>query len=1202
MSKVDSYGMTSGIIKVIPPQEWKDSQPKLDELVKRIRVREPIKQDIMGSNGTYRQVNILHGRSYNLPQWRNLCDQSEHQPPARRGERRANADKPKAPRPRPAAAPKQSKQTTPNRRGRGRPAKGKSKQASQDGNDRPMTPESPKPEEATKDAAKEQEVSEAKDQPMPSVESVEKDQDAQAEEEQSKPSGGRMGGRMGGAKRDKAKTQSVSARRKFGRREGSAAIDEEAFKDFNYKMDISDYTAERCEELERAYWKTLTYAPPLYGADMMGTLFDDETDMWNLNKLPNLLDVLGTKIPGVNTAYLYLGMWKATFAWHLEDVDLYSINYLHFGAPKQWYSISQADAPRFEKAMKNIWPADAKSCGQFLRHKGYLISPQHLQSHYGIKVNKCLSYPGEFVVTYPYGYHSGYNLGYNCAEAVNFALEPWLPMGKVAKRCECAQAQDSVWIDVYEIERKLRGEPTPEYEETDEEDEGEDDEMSGLPTPPASHGVKFKDATGKRKRTEKAPKLKIKKVKLRLKSKAEPPCCLCPNDFVGMELLPTNDGRKAHRMCALFIPETYVDKVEGQDVVCNMNNVHKDRLDLKCLFCRSKRGACFQCSQKKCARAYHATCAAAAGVFVEEQDVPVIGEDGTEYKEQAFEFSCRFHRTRRDKKVDGDVLESDKRIRAEAQNTKQHDICQFQYAKGEIFAGMIRENREDEETFLVDVIPGGDRMEVEWKWLLLPDPSDYHLPKASPNAISLPASQKAKDKLNTKRQGDDKPRKDDSFAEGYTWAEFNLHDAVANKEQVKTNFNKPDQIWHYLGKTSTDARAQYTEDPSNPRHNPKGNFLDTIPKPPKPAPVPKSYQYRPNMAAQGTQQYQHNGTYTSPYMPQNGQLGKPYMYKPKYPAVPQATPGLYTAQRFTPTQAGMFQQYVPPGQAHSSSANHSQQAARQHLNGGHVAAAPAQQKPAYQMHSSVYQKYQFFQVNHNRDASRYRTPYAPYGGFTNGYEGNLRAHLTANQNELLRQHNAISAYGSSYFASSQNAATPQNMAATQANKAKPKPQPKAYKVGALNTCSNLHMANPTLQIPEKESPVPLPANFLAALMSSPNTPHGPKNSPPQTNTSAGSPKSATSSSTGAKTSTTPVPLPNFANTASGQQNSSNGHGGSPTQQAPHQVPSTAPSVQSSVPTGDHMQEFADVPGRESMEFVEKMMLNLRRASLHGEAS
>ena len=477
-------------------------------------------------------------------------------------------------------------------------------------------------------------------------------------------------------------------------------IDEEAFKEFNYKMDISDYTAERCEELERAYWKTLTYAPPLYGADMMGTLFDDRTETWNLNKLPNILDVLGTKIPGVNTAYLYLGMWKATFAWHLEDVDLYSINYLHFGAPKQWYSISQADAPRFEKAMKDVWPQDAKSCSQFLRHKGFLISPQHLQQHYGIRVNKVLSYPGEFVVTYPYGYHSGYNLGYNCAEAVNFALDNWLPMGKIAKRCECAQAQDSVWIDVHEIERKLRGEET-EYEETEDED---DEDISGLPSPPESHGAKFKDPSRKRKR-DSSGMGKVKRIKLRIKAKAEPACCLCPHDFPGMELLATEDGRKAHRMCAQYIPETYIETEDGKEMVYDVNKVHKDRLDLKCLFCRSKRGACFQCSQQKCARAYHASCAAAAGVFVEEQFVPVFGDDGVEYKEEAFEFSCRFHRSRRDKKVDGEVLERDSHIRNEAAKVKAGDICQFQYYKGDIFAGMVVENRPDERMILVDLIP-----------------------------------------------------------------------------------------------------------------------------------------------------------------------------------------------------------------------------------------------------------------------------------------------------------------------------------------------------------------------------------------------------------------------------------------------------------------------------------------------------------------
>lgn len=689
MKKVDSYGMRSGIIKIIPPTEWKDAQPPLDDLVKYIKLREPIKQDIMGSNGTYRQVNILHGRSYNVPQWRQLCEQSEHQPPARRGERRANADRPKPARARAQAAPKSSKPSTPKKRAKGRTPKGRGKTAQNDDEERPMTPVSPK-----------EEPYEVEDEP---VDSIEKDAADEVDENDYQPSVGRMGG----VRLSKPTTQSVSARRKYSRREGSAMIDEASFKGFDYRMNISDYTPERCEELERAYWKTLTYASPLYGADLMGTLFDDRTDTWNLNKLPNLLDVLGTKVPGVNTAYLYLGMWKATFAWHLEDVDLYSINYLHFGAPKQWYSISQADARRFEAAMKNIWPTDAKACDQFLRHKGFLISPHHLLQHYGIKVNKVVSYPGEFVVTYPYGYHSGYNLGYNCAEAVNFALDSWLPMGKIAKKCECAQAQDSVWINVYEIERKLRGEET-EYEET-EDDEDDDGDMSGLPTPPASHGVRFKDAGRKRKRglSGKRDKVKVKKIKLRLRAKAEPPCCLCPHDVPGLDMLPTEDGRQAHRMCALYMPETYVETLDDKEMIFNVAGISKDRFDLKCLFCRSKRGACFQCSRKKCARAYHATCAAAAGVFVEEQDVPVFVDDGTEFKERAFEFSCRFHRVRRDKKKDGDVLETDEGIRVAAEALQKGEICQFQHYKGEIFAGMLVENRADEHMALIDILPHG---------------------------------------------------------------------------------------------------------------------------------------------------------------------------------------------------------------------------------------------------------------------------------------------------------------------------------------------------------------------------------------------------------------------------------------------------------------------------------------------------------------
>lgn len=81
----------------------------------------------------------------------------------------------------------------------------------------------------------------------------------------------------------------------------------------------------------------------------------------------------------------------------------------------------------------------------------------------------------EFVITFPFGYHSGYNVGYNCAESVNFAQRSWLEFGRDAKKCECVG--DSVFVDVDEIERKLRGEPTEDEYDSDDDSDDDDDEF-----------------------------------------------------------------------------------------------------------------------------------------------------------------------------------------------------------------------------------------------------------------------------------------------------------------------------------------------------------------------------------------------------------------------------------------------------------------------------------------------------------------------------------------------------------------------------------------------------------------------------------------------------------------------------------------------------------------------------------------------------
>ncbi|KAL6702720.1 hypothetical protein ACN47E_001002 [Coniothyrium glycines] len=882
IDKIDKHGMKSGIVKVIPPKEWRDSLPDLSEAVKSIRVKNPITQEFAGQHGIYTQANIEKQRSYNLPEWRAVTDEAHHQPPARRGERRKAA----------AEAPVRTRST----RAQAQPAKFDDDPPAP--KRRPGRPPRRRQVKKEEDDEEEEEDEDAKSlvdvPPTPTSPGAEEKKTVtrRIKKEARSSTPARARGRQSKTVEQK---KSVSSRRLNNRGAVADYIDEAAFEDFDYHLPgLEQFTAERCKELEDNYWKSINFGQPMYGADMPGSLFDDSTTSWNVAKLPNLLDVLGTKVPGVNTAYLYLGMWKATFAWHLEDVDLYSINYIHFGAPKQWYSISQEDARRFEVAMKSIWPNDAKHCSQFLRHKTYLISPQRLEKDFGIKVNRLVHYEGEFVITYPYGYHSGYNIGYNCAESVNFANESWLSYGRIAKKCDCES--DSVWVDVNEIERKLRGEPTPEYYEETDDEEDEDDGADHLPSPPPSVAGKAKSkpsrkpAAAKRKRGKEDPKdvprpKKLKRIRIRIRIPGRGmPCVLCPNDVEYDDLLPTDNGMKAHRICADYTPETYiVNKAEGE-TVCNVANIGKDRLELKCNFCRSKRGAVFQCSQKKCTRAFHATCAVAAGVQVDLGPMPTFDEGGTEYFYDGYDFRCRFHRPkkRNNKTVDVDALEKDKFILNYGKTLKPKDVIQFQYVGGEmyqIYGAQVVENRPGEQAVLVDVLPDGDRVEVEWKYILKLHPDESQRPKPSANAKPLPEHLKESDaSLDITNRTDGVPEMGDPFHDPnsvHKWAEWHTAPEVSCKV-TKVDLNKEDRLWYYLGKSSTEARPQYTEDPAKQRNNPKSNFLDTVKPPAPPVPMfhrtsyPASYPLKPAPIA------------VPPRTPtQQSHMVRPYQYKPK---------------------------------------------------------------------------------------------------------------------------------------------------------------------------------------------------------------------------------------------------------------------------------------------------------------------------------
>ncbi|CAB3387974.1 Hypothetical predicted protein [Cloeon dipterum] len=240
--------------------------------------------------------------------------------------------------------------------------------------------------------------------------------------------------------------QSCSARESMSVRELKEMAESEEF--CNDRPALGDI-----EGVVNAYWKeVIPSGERVYGADVNGSLMDASLEVWNISKLGSILEVVSEdnniNIEGVNISHLLFGSWKTTFAWHVEDMDLYSINYLHFGAPKTWYAIPPSYGRRFERVAAGYFPDDSKSCNAFLRHKTAVISPGVLQSH-GIPVDSITQKVGEFMITFPYGYHAGFNQGFNCAEATNFASERWIEYGKRCVHCSCTIGSVKFSMDAF---------------------------------------------------------------------------------------------------------------------------------------------------------------------------------------------------------------------------------------------------------------------------------------------------------------------------------------------------------------------------------------------------------------------------------------------------------------------------------------------------------------------------------------------------------------------------------------------------------------------------------------------------------------------------------------------------------------------------------------------------------------------------------
>jgi JmjC domain, hydroxylase len=211
-------------------------------------------------------------------------------------------------------------------------------------------------------------------------------------------------------------------------------------------------TEESLAKLDTVFWKNIIFRRPMYGADLQGTLFEDDVcEAWNLNHLDTILDLFPA-MTGVNDPYLYIGMFGSLFCFHVEDADLYGINYLHLGAPKTWYTIPVSHRARFEALCQRLYPSHFDACKEFMRHKQGLISLDVLQKH-GIPFGRVTQLEGTFTVVFPGVYHAGFNHGFNVAEAINFASLRWLHVARNVSACTCRK--DTVRLDVDAVDRIL---------------------------------------------------------------------------------------------------------------------------------------------------------------------------------------------------------------------------------------------------------------------------------------------------------------------------------------------------------------------------------------------------------------------------------------------------------------------------------------------------------------------------------------------------------------------------------------------------------------------------------------------------------------------------------------------------------------------------------------------------------------------------
>ena len=125
------------------------------------------------------------------------------------------------------------------------------------------------------------------------------------------------------------------------------------FTRFKIKNEKKTKTFDSADAMDRSIFEEDCLKPVEYANNNEGSLFPPTFKECNVDKLNTLLQHMTyaygefteqkgfsrNKVAGISSSMLYFGTYASTFPWHTEDADLPSVNYMHQGAAKIWFSI-----------------------------------------------------------------------------------------------------------------------------------------------------------------------------------------------------------------------------------------------------------------------------------------------------------------------------------------------------------------------------------------------------------------------------------------------------------------------------------------------------------------------------------------------------------------------------------------------------------------------------------------------------------------------------------------------------------------------------------------------------------------------------------------------------------------------------------------------------------------------------------------------